>query len=172
MSSIVNPSSYTRLYAAAATATVANTTVETTLIGAGAGSLTIPANFLTVGRMVRVSAIGVHSASGNPSIRVRAYLSAAVVLDTGLVSSGNSTNATWEMRGFITCYSVGGTGSVYAQGFYEEDISTQSPFGMANTSPVTINTTTALTFNLTAQWGTASVGNSDVCSNFLLEALG
>jgi hypothetical protein len=43
------------LFAATADKTVANTTTETSLVGTGVGTLTLPANCLTAGRSVRVT---------------------------------------------------------------------------------------------------------------------
>ncbi len=45
------------LYSQTVTATVANTTVETTLIGAGVGSLSVPANYFTTGMAFRYNTV-------------------------------------------------------------------------------------------------------------------
>lgn len=155
-----------------ATATVANTLTETTLLAAGNGNLTLPANFLTVGKTIKITGLGTHSSSGNPTVRMRIYMGATVLLDTGLVNTANSTNAVWEARGLITCRTVGATGTVRCQGFYEEDDSNASPFGMPTTAPITINTTVTQTLNITYQWGTAAVGNTISCTNLLIESVG
>lgn len=56
-----------------ATATVVNTVAETTLLAAGNGNLTLPANFLTVGKTLKFTAMGIHSASGNPTVRCQGF---------------------------------------------------------------------------------------------------
>lgn len=140
--------------------TVVNTVAETTLIGAGIGTLTIPANAMAPGSSFSGVALGFHSASGNPSIRIRVYLNSTVILDTGTVTSGNSSNATWEFRGWVTCRTAGKTGTIMAQGFYIESAGGTNLFGMVNNNPITIDTTIAQTMNATVQWGTASNSNS------------
>jgi len=143
-----------------ASKTVANTVTETTLIGTGVGSLTIPAKSFQIGATFAGVALGPHSASGNPTIRLRVYLNSTVILDTGTVSSGNSSAATWEFRGWLTCVGVGSSGSINAQGFYMESAGGTNLFGMVNNAPVTIDTTIDQTINFTVQWGTASSGNT------------
>ncbi len=172
MSAIYGGNGYNRLFSQTSSVTIANSTAETTAFGAGQGNLTLPANFFSVGRVLKFSMLGVHSASGNPTIRARIYLGSMLILDTGAVASSNSTNAVWESRTLITCRSIGASGSVYGTGFYEEDDSNASPFGMPDLSPVTINTTSALTMNFTLQWGTAAAANSTTCSNVLIEGIG
>lgn len=151
--------------------TVANTVTETTLIGTGVGSLVIPANTLQVGMTVKGWALGFHSAVANPNIQVRVYFGSTVVLDTGIVTSGNSTNAIWEARGFVTVRSIGVSGTVAAQGFYMEGQGGPNLFGMVNTSTVTIDTTASQTINMTVQWGTASASNTITCTNHIIEGV-
>lgn len=143
-----------------ATVTVANTAAETTLLGTGVGSLVVKANTLVAGSMVSGTALGFHSAAGSPTIRLRVYANSTLLLDTGAVSSGNSTNATWEFRGWVTCRTAGSSGTVMPQGFYMESGGGANVFGMVNTSPVTLDTTIDQTINFTVQWGTASASNT------------
>jgi len=160
------------IFAQTSTVTVTNTTVETTLLGSGVGSLVFAANSLQIGSSVSGTAIGPHSTSGNPTIQLRVYMNSTVILDTGIVTSGNSASATWEFRGFITCRSTGVTGTVQAQGFYIESAGGTNLFGMVNSAPITIDTTIAQTFNFTVQWGTASASNTISNTNTLVQAWG
>lgn len=157
------------LFAQLASVTVANSAAETSLIGAVAGSLVIPAGSLAVGDTLKLSAFGFHSAVANPSMRVRAYLGATVILDTGVVASGNSANALWDVRANATLRQVGAGGQLAAQGFYTESAGGVNLFGMVNLAAIGVDTTADLAFNLTAQWGVASPGNTITCSNLILE---
>lgn len=155
------------LFAQTQTVTVANTATETNLDGAGSGSKTIPAGYLKAGTSLRISAVGTHSATSNPNLRIRFYFGSTVLLDTGNFSTINSTNITWEFQGFITCRTVGATGTINAQGYvvyagggYGRS---QNTFGMVNTADITIDTTATQLMKLTAQWGTASTSNSITC---------
>lgn len=159
----------TALFAQTQIVAIANTVAETTAIGSGVGSVTIPANYFTAGRYLKITAQGFHSASGNPSIQARVYLGSTVILDTGVQTSGNSTDSIWELRGFIVCATTGVSGTVLAEGFYEEGGGGANLFGMVNTSAVTIDTTSSQVVNVTFQWGTASSGNSISAAILLIE---
>lgn len=157
------------LFTQTATKTVANTGSETALNSTGVGSLTLPASSLIAGRTIKITAAGFHSSTGNPTIRLKVKFGATIILDTGAVTSGNSTNAFWEVRGFITCYTTGGTGTVWGQGFYSESGGGANSFSMVNTSAITIDTTATQAITLTAQWGTADPGNTTTCTNLIVE---
>lgn len=158
------------LFAQTATVTVANTVAETTIVGSGVGSLILPANFLTVGRFLKLSILGYHSAVANPTIDIKVKLNSTVILDTGAVTTANSTNSTFELRGFAVCRSVGVSGTVDAQGFWTEAGAGANVFGMVNTAPTTIDTTIAQTLNVTVTWGTASASNTISAAILLLES--
>lgn len=147
-------------YTQTSSSTVANTTNETTLLTSGVGSLTLPANYLTVGKTISVKVSGRHSAVANPGINIRIKLGTTTVLTTGLVASGNSTNDYFEVTGYITCRTVGSSGTVWGDGFYVETGGGTGRFSMANTSTTTINTTVAQTIDVTAQWDTASTSDT------------
>lgn len=159
------------LFSQTATKTVANTTSETALDSTGVGSKTIPANFFIAGRVLQVTATGIHSGTGNPHIDIKLKFGSTVILDTGSVASGNSTNTFFEVKAFITCYTTGGTGSVWAQGFYTESGGGQNSFPMTTTSATTVDTTSTQAVSITAQWDAADPGNSITCTNLIIEAL-
>lgn len=159
------------LFTQTQTKTVANTITESALTGTGVGTLTLPANFLIAGRTLKITASGIHSATGNPNITIKIKFGSTVILSTGAVASGNSTNAAFEAQGLITCYTTGGTGTVWSQGFYRETGGGVNTFGMSNTSTVTVDTTATQAITITVTWGTADPGNTILCSNVVVEAL-
>lgn len=152
------------LFVQTASVTVANSIVETTLIGSGSGSVTLPANYGQIGRTLLMEAFGFHSATGNPSIRIRVYKGTTVLLDTTAVTSGNSANNLIQIRAQITWRS---TTSVFAQGFYQESGGGSNNFEMVNTAGTTVNTTSEA-LNVTLQWGTAAAGNTVTLTNLTL----
>ncbi len=152
-----------------ASVTVANSGSELTLIGAGVGSVTLPANFFTIGRVLKVRAWGVHGATGGPTIRIRVKLGSTTVLDTGAVTSNNDTNVAFNIEGCVTCRTIGASGTVFCQGKYEEI--SHAAFGMANTSTSTIDTTGTLAANITVLFGTADPANTITATNVTLEAI-
>ncbi len=145
--------------------TVANTLAETTLIGAGTGTVTLPANYGQTGKSLMLEGLGYHSASGSPTIRIRIYKGATLLLDTGAQSSGNSTNALVQVRAQITWRS---STSVSAQGFYQEEgVGTPNNFPMVNTATTTVSTASEA-LNITVTWGTAAAGNTITLSNLTI----
>lgn len=161
----VTPTGYTQTSAV----TVANTVTESTLLSSGVGSLTLPANFLVTGKTVKITVAGVHSATANPNITINIKLGSTTVMTTGIVTSGNSTNAFFEIHGFITCYTTGATGTVWAEGYYVETGGGTGRFSMGNSAATTIDTTASQTINVTATWGTASTSNTITASVAMVE---
>lgn len=152
-----------------ASVTVANTITETTLTGSGIGSLTLNANYLTVGKSIRIRASGFHSAVSNPNIRIRVKFGSTTILDTTSVSSRNSTNGGWTIDAVIACRTTGVSGTVIGQGQYTE--TGGNVHQMVNTTTTTVNTTTSQAITVTAEWGTASASNTITCTNLEVEAL-
>jgi len=160
----VNP-----LFTQTQTVTVANTAVETSLVGTGVGSVVIPANFFYVGRSLNIRVWGVHSSVANPNVTVNVKLNGSTVMTTGAHTSGNGTNDTFEMQGIITCRSTGVMGTVFSQGFYDEYNQNGAKQGMANTGTNTVDTTGPLTFDITFTWGTMSASNTISATNLTLQ---
>jgi len=152
--------------------TVANTLVETPLTGTGVGTLTLPANLFSAGKTLKMLAFGFHSTVSNAHITINVNIDGSPILTTGSVASSNGTNDVIEIRGAITCYTAGASGTVFAQGFYDEDNAAAAPFGMVNTTATAFDTTVAHDLSLTAQWGTASASDTITVTNLLLEITG
>jgi hypothetical protein len=154
--------------------TVANTVTETTLIGTGVGSVTLPAAFFNAGTTLKVRVFGTHSAVSAPNIQLRVKLGSTTVLDTGAVASGNSTNALFSLEGYITCRTTGATGTVFSQGWYNERTAAGAltTFPMVNTTTSTIDTTGTLAVSVTLQWGTASASDTATATNLIIESTG
>ncbi len=69
------------------TASVSNTTSETTLIPSVAGSMTIAANSLVVGAHYRLHASGVINNTGTPTLEIKAYLGTTAIADTTAITT-------------------------------------------------------------------------------------
>jgi len=162
------------LFSQTATVTVASTDAETTVLGAGIGTLTLPVNFFVIGKTIRVRAMGIFSDTGTPNITMTYKLGSTTIMSTGAVAlAGTISNNSWMAEGLITCRTVGATGTVFGQGYFEYDESTHAGtrLGMAATAAVTVDTTSTLAVNLTVTWGTNSASNTMSCTNFILEVL-
>jgi len=162
-----NQNPFGSLFSQTATVTVANTTTETTLIGAGEGSVTLPADFFIVGRSIKLYACGVHSSTGNPTITVRVkYGSTTIGTITG--TSGNGSNDTWTLQGIYTLRTAGSSGTLMGQSEFFEVHPNGLRVGTDATTTTTINTTASNALNITVQWGTASSGNTISATNLFL----
>lgn len=158
------------LFTQTASVTVANTTTETTLIGSGVGSATLPAGYLQAGKTIKIKMMGYHSSTGSPLITMKVKLGSTVILTTGTHSSHNDTNKLVELTGLITCRSTGASGTVFGQGVFEEVGATLDRVGMVNTGTSTVDTTTTQALSITVTWGTANAGNTLTATNIVLEA--
>lgn len=155
------------LFSQTASVTVANNNTELTLISTGTGNTTIPANYFSVGKVLKIQAWGYHSATANPTLQYRIKFGNTTVLDTGAVVTSNSTNQVWKIEGIVTCRTTGNTGTVFAQGALSEF--GQNQFPMLNTLATTIDTTATQVLNITAQWGTAAAADTTTVTNVVME---
>jgi len=147
------------IFTGTADATIANTVVETSIIGTGVGTLTLGADFFVPGKTLKFHVHGYHSSTGNPNITVKAKLGGTVVCSS-MVASGNGTVNGFDIEGEITCRTTGVTGTVVAGGVYEELHSGGAETGLVKTTATTVDTTGTLAFDITIEWGTAAVGNT------------
>jgi hypothetical protein len=160
-----------------ATVSVANTTAETTLAGAGAGNLTLPGGFFfPIGRTVRFKVSGIWSSDAvAPTLRLRVRLggiAGTLILDTGAqVVVAAVTNHGWAIEGEITGRTHGATGTVMAQAMarFSSADTVQTHWDLENTAAATINTIVAQELVISAEWGTADADNDIRATNFWVD---
>lgn len=155
----------TCIFTQTATVTVSNTTSELTILGSGIGSLTLPANFFTVGKTIDCELHGHYSNAGTPTLRVRFYLGSTVIADTGVITTPSFTgDEHLRIRLIVTCRTTGASGSVSVSAECRSHSGASgggSYFEMEMIpTEVTVDTTASQALNITAQWGTAASGNS------------
>lgn len=147
---------------------------------------TIPANYLTEGRSLRLLAYGAYGTTATPTLTftVRAggvagtvlAKSAAATLTSG-VGGGASMTAIWQAEIIIQCRSTGSSGSLFTAGMVNMFTSTAptagtvTNYGMpmvlasgatGGTTPVavTVDLTAAQDLAFTALWGTNNAANN------------
>lgn len=145
--------------------TVTATTTESTIIGTGIGSLTIPANAFQVGDSFRVDVMGHISAKNNDTVRIRVKAGSILLGDTGVVTMPNITNKHFDMSLNFTIRSLGAAGvaSIASGGqfTYSKNASNAfegSDFSLVNNT--TFDTTISNTLNITVEWSSTSALNS------------
>jgi hypothetical protein len=153
---------------------ISGTTVESTLINGGVGTLTVPANGFQVGDSFRAIFGGVMNAANNQTIRIRVKTGAIVLLDSGVQSLTNSIiNDIWSLNIDFTIRQLGGPGvaSIVSLGSFHytktNNASVQG-FGFNVINNTTFNTTISNTLDVTVQWGSANAGNNIYSDIFIL----
>ncbi len=164
------------IFTQTATATVANTATETTILGSGVGSLTLAANTLTIGKTVRIIGGGIFSSvliPGNLTFRVKF---GSVNLATGAITNllASAVDKQFEFSCEITCRTTGVSGSVFINGkaTYDIGVLTQGAVALNNAGTAVVTDTTASNvISVSVQWSTPDAGNTisgTTCSAELL----
>jgi hypothetical protein len=165
----------TSLFAQTANSTpVTGTIVETTLIGAGVGTLSVPANGFQVGDSFRAVFGGVMNAANNQTIRIKLKAGAVILLDSGAQDLGSAViDDVWSLNVDFTIRQVGAAtvASIVSLGSFHytktNNASVQG-FGFNVLNNTTFNTTISNTLNVTVQWGSTNAGNSIYSDIFIL----
>lgn len=152
------------LFTQTADKTVTNTAAETSIIGTGVGTITLPANFFLAGKTIRISGGGIYSAAivpGNLTIKVKyGTIVLASVVITNLAGSGS--NLAFQYSTTISCRTTGATGTVITDGnaSYETAVLARGFAALNNgAATATIDTTASNALDVTATWATMSASN-------------
>lgn len=162
------------LYAQTALGTnITNTIVETSLIGAGVGSLTVPANGFQVGDSFVAKLCGLLSCANNETIRIRVKSNGVTIGDLGVFLMNTTTNKFFDLVVDFTVTKIGGPGvaELFVNGQYVYNQDTAGllrGINFALISNTIFDTTVLNALSITAQWGSANINNSIQSQNFVL----
>jgi hypothetical protein len=165
------------LFAQTANSTpITNTTTETSLLDGGVGGLTVPSNGFNVGDSYMANLIGPISCVNNETLRIRIKTGSVVLSDTVVMTLSAATNKVWNLNVCFTIRSLGGTGvaSISSGGIFTYTKNTGLSFEGANFSSINntdFDTTISNTLSITAEWGSANVGNSIYTETFVLHQI-
>lgn len=172
---------------------VANSTSETILFP----NITVPANYLQDGRVLRLRIFGAHGTTATPTLvfAIRwggvagtVLAKSAAVTTTSGVGGGASMTAPWSMEAIIQTRANGSSGSLMTNGeviLYTSTAGTAGTvtnYGMplplasgstGGTTPVavTVDLTADTALAVTATWSAASAANSIQGLQYTLEAM-
>jgi hypothetical protein len=174
----INETNY-GIYAQTANSTIITaTTTESTLIGTGVGTLSVPANGFFVGASFRGDFGGVLNTANNQTIRIRVKTAAGVIfLDSGVQNiSGSVSNGIWTLTINFTIRQIGGVNvaSIVSSGrfTYAKTVNgTVEGFGLNTINSTTFDTTILNTLEVTAQFGSNNAGNSMYSDIFVLNKI-
>lgn len=156
--------------------TITNTNVETTLFGAGLGTLTFPANFFVVGKTVRIKLVGVLTQPvAGPNWTWRVKLGGVTLATSAAVTHAAETNRVWLMEFLLTCRTTGAGGTVIGQGgVYHYETGGPASVALAElpmTATAALDTTAARTLDVTLQLSAADAGQSNLTTNATVEVI-
>lgn len=154
---------------------IANSTTETIIFP----NVTIPANYMQDGRVLRVTAYGRYSSTATPTLTFRfrwGGVSGTVLAASGAITVGATvTNGIWHVEAIIQTRSNGSTGTLFAMGRAEvgDDAASTvgsttnvhgcdfiSSAGVAVPAVATVDLTADTALSITATWSAASASNT------------
>lgn len=162
------------LYAQTALGTnITNTITETSLVGTGVGSLTVPANFFSVGDSFVAKMCGLLSCANNETIHIRVKSDGLTIADAGVFSMKISTNKFFELTMDFTVTKIGAAGvaELFTNGQYSYNHNAAGEIAGNNfalISNTVFDTTINNVLSITAEWGSAKTANSIRSQNFVL----
>jgi hypothetical protein len=155
------------LFTQTADKAVTNTVTETTILGTGVGTLTLPANFFVAGKTIRIKISGVYSTvvvtGDTVTVKVKCGSTVIASKTTSSLLTG-ATNLFWAGEIDITCRTTGATGTVQPSGSVWYQVTTVG--GIAEdelnngAATATIDTTTSNALDVTVTHGAADASNS------------
>ncbi len=160
-------------FTATSAVTVGNTGVETSLIGAGVGTTTIPASYLSIGSMIRVSITGtIGTDVVVPAITIKFYYGATVIATATHTPVAQLAAASFfEFTATSVVTAIGASGSMTAGAImWPRTLTALGPF--ANPAAVSVDTTTAKAIDVKVTWGTANANNTITAGTAYIEMIG
>lgn len=148
--------------------TITNTTTETSIVGSGVGSLTVPANTFQVGDSFHAKIGGKISAQNGDDITIRIKTGATVLATTGVITLSPVTALGWECELDFTLATIGATGDICTNGNFAYTRNTGGLEGYVFQDVQPIDTTVANTLDITVEWGQAKTQDEIFSANFVL----
>lgn len=157
-------------------AVVSATTIETTIIDGGVGTLSVPANGFQIGDSFRAIMGGVINAGNNEDIQIRIKSDSVSLADSGMQNLIGSTNDIWVLQIDFTIRSIGSAGaaSIVTLGVFtthKTSNNTSSGFSFNTVNNSTFDTTIDNTLDITVEWNTDSGSNSIYSDIFVLNKI-
>lgn len=155
---------------------ITNTTTESSLIGTGVGSLTVPANGFKVGDSFHAKLIGHISCNSSATIDIKIKADGVILANTGVIDLDTCTNKHWEINIYFTIRSLGsdGVASISSGGIFSYTRNASTNFEGSNFSIInntTFDTTISNTLDITAKWGSANAADSIYSEIFILNKM-
>jgi hypothetical protein len=156
--------------------TVSGTTSESTLIGDGVGTLSIPANGFRVGDSFRADFGGLLSAKNGDDIKIKVKAGSIVLADSGFKNMTTSNDDVWQLSVNFTIRAIGvaGVASIVSLGVFhttKQSNDSQSGFAFNTVNNTTFDTTVSNTLNVTVEFNTNAPENKIYSDIFILNKI-
>lgn len=136
----------------------------------------LPANYCVLGRVIRWTAQGVYSTTGAPTLILRLKAGSTTLATSPTFTAGTGvSDQTWRIEGQTICNAAPGASvATETQGVVDlfTSATAMTPGELKNTSTTNLATNSALSLQISAEWGTASASNTITLRQFLIEGLG
>jgi hypothetical protein len=153
---------------------ITNTIVETSLVGPGVGTMTVPANTFKVGDSFVAKMCGNLSCANNETIHIRIKSDGLTIADAGVFQMKITTNKFFELTLDFTVTKIGvaGVAELFTNGQYSYNHNAAGEIAGNNFALITttiFDTTVLNTLSITAQWGLEKTANKIQSQNFVLQ---
>ena len=147
--------------------TVTDTTTETSAIGSGLGTHTLPANFFVAGKTVRIRGTGVYSTPSSPgTLTVKVKLGSTVMAaSAAFTAAASASTLGFDYEAVVACQSVSaGTGTFAMGGSFNYSTAAggtrdfQDLDNSGSTATAAVNSSELL--DVTVTWSNAQVGQT------------
>ena len=146
---------------------------EASLIGAGVGSLIVPANAFKVGDSFTAKMCGQLSCGNNQILHIRVRSNGVIIIDALQHTLATTTSKFFDLVLDFTVTKLGtaGVGELFANGVFTYNKNSSNAiegvnFGLIDST--LFSTTVSNTLNITAEWITSNEANTIRSQNFTL----
>lgn len=165
-------------YAVADGTAIHTTTTETIIFP----DITIPANYMQDGRLLRMRAFGKLSTTGTPTmtfaIRWGGVSGTLLATTEAITTASGAANTAWSLEAYIQTRTNGSSGSLIVMGDVVLNLTastnTSGTFGVSGfdaPAAVTVNLTADTALSLTADWSASSASNTLTGLIYSIEAM-
>jgi hypothetical protein len=165
------------LYVQTANSTpITGTALESSLIGSGLGTLSVPANGFSNGDSFRADFGGLMSSRNNETLRIKVKSGSVILADSGLQTMPLTTNRVWSLNINFCIRQIGGTSVASIVTLFnflhiKQSNGTSEGFATNNVNNTTFDTTTINSLNVTLQWGSNNASNTIYSDIFVLNKI-
>jgi hypothetical protein len=157
-------------------AVVSATTIESTIIDGGVGTLSVPVNGFNIGDSFKVAMGGIFSNANNETIILSVKSGSVNLVDSGVQTLSAHSNDIFKLEITFTIRNIGGPGVASIKSFgsfqtIKKNSANINGFGFELKNNTTFDTTISNTLDITVTWGSNNVNNSIMSQTLVLNKI-